>query len=297
MARLKKKGLLGQGVLNAVFVVISLMYILPFVLVISISFTKETELMKSGFSLFPKVFSTAAYELAFTDLSQVLNSYRTTIIASVATTALSLLVMGFMAYPMSRPNYKYGKFLSVYVLITMFFSGGMVPSYILITKYLHLKDNILVYILPALVSGFNLVVIRTNYRSIPEELIEAAKLDGASEFYICSRIVMPLSVAVMASIGFMIFVGKWNDWTTAMLYIDDPNLYSLQYLLQKILNSVQFMEQLATQGMQGLNVDNILPTESFRYAMAIISAGPVLVIFPFFQKYFSKGMLVGGMKG
>lgn len=293
----QKKFSAGQLILHIVFILLCACYILPFILVVSVSFTDESVIIQEGYKLFPTKFSTAAYEMIFNNPTQVINSYRTTIIFTAVATFLAILVMGIMAYPMSRRNFKFGKPLAFYVLFTMLFSGGMVPSYLLITRYLHLKNNIWVYILPGLISAYNLIVIRTNYKSLPEELIEAAKLDGASEIIICFKIVMPLCKPVLASIAFLFLVSKWNDWNTAMLYIDDPSLYSLQYMLQKILNEIQFLRQLAQAGMASMEQMKAIPSESFRYAMAMVAAGPVLIVFPFFQKYFAKGMLIGGVKG
>ena len=294
---MKKKKKLGKGqiVLHAVFIVLVLMYIIPFILTISISFSDETSLIRNGYSLIPHVFSLEAYKMVFNNPAQIFQSYKVTIIFTVTATALSVLVMGVMAYPLSRPNFRFRGPLSFYVLFTMLFSGGMVPTYLLIVKYLHLDNTIWVYILPGLVSAYNLIIIRTNYRSLPEELIEAAKMDGATELYICFKIVMPLCKPVLASVGFLFFVAKWNDWNTALLYITDPKLYSLQYLLQKILNEAEFLKQLAEAGE--LMGGEVFPSESYRYAMALVAAGPVLCVFPFFQKYFVKGLTVGGVKG
>ncbi len=294
---MKKKKKLGKGqiVLHAVFIVLVLMYIIPFILTISISFSDETSLIRNGYSLIPHVFSLEAYKMVFNNPAQIFQSYKVTIIFTVTATALSVLVMGVMAYPLSRPNFRFRGPLSFYVLFTMLFSGGMVPTYLLIVKYLHLDNTIWVYILPGLVSAYNLIIIRTNYKSLPEELIEAAKMDGATELYICFKIVMPLCKPVLASVGFLFFVAKWNDWNTALLYITDPKLYSLQYLLQKILNEAEFLKQLAEAGE--LMGGEVFPSESYRYAMALVAAGPVLCVFPFFQKYFAKGMTLGGVKG
>ena len=294
---MKKKKKLGTGqiVLRAVFIVLVLMYIIPFILTISISFSDETSLIRNGYSLIPHVFSLEAYKMVFNNPAQIFQSYKVTIIFTVTATALSVLVMGVMAYPLSRPNFRFRGPLSFYVLFTMLFSGGMVPTYLLIVKYLHLDNTIWVYILPGLVSAYNLIIIRTNYKSLPEELIEAAKMDGATELYICFKIVMPLCKPVLASVGFLFFVAKWNDWNTALLYITDPKLYSLQYLLQKILNEAEFLKQLAEAGE--LMGGEVFPSESYRYAMALVAAGPVLCVFPFFQKYFAKGMTLGGVKG
>ena len=291
----KKKKIRGQIVLHILFLLMTLMYIVPFIMVISVSLTDETALIVNGYQLFPSVFSTRAYEMVFSDPTQIMNSYRTTIIFTAVATFFAVLIMGIMAYPLARPNYKHNRFVSLFVLFTMLFSAGMVPSYLLIVKYLHLNNTIWVYILPGLVSAYNLIVIRTNYKSLPNELIEAAKIDGAEELYICFKIVMPLCKPVLASIGFLFLVNKWNDWMTSMLYITRPELYSLQYMLQKILQEAEFLKQMADAGM--LNSGEVFPTESYRYAMALVAAGPVLCVFPFFQKYFAKGMTLGGVKG
>ena len=291
----KRKTYGGQIVLHFTFILMTLCYLVPFLLVIAVSFTDEMSLLVDGYRLIPKKISLKAYELVFNDPTQLLNSYRTTIIFTAISTFLSVLVMGIMAYPLSRPGYRHHKFVTAYVLFTMLFSAGMVPNYLLIVRYLKLNNTIWVYILPGLVSAYNLIVIRTNYRSLPDSLVESAKLDGASELRICFQIVMPLCKPVLASIGFLFLVGKWNDWMTSMLYIREPELYSLQYLLQKILQEAQYLQQLADAGM--LNSGEVFPTESFRYAMAMVAAGPVLCVFPFFQKYFAKGMTVGSVKG
>ena len=293
--RKRKKFPLGQVVLHIVFLLMVLVYIVPFLMVISVSFTDEKALVREGYHLIPSVFSTEAYRMVFSDPMQILYSYGTTITFTLTSTFLAVLVMGIMAYPLSRPNYRYKGPVTFIVLFTMLFSGGMVPSYLLIVKYLHLNNTIWVYIFPGLVSAYNLIIIRTNYKSLPGELIEAAKIDGASEMYICFKIVMPLSKPVLASIGFLFLVNKWNDWNTSLLYITNPKLYSLQYLLQKILNEAEYLKQLADTGQ--LMGGEVFPTESFRYAMAMVAAGPVLCVFPFFQKYFAKGMTLGGVKG
>lgn len=285
----------GQIILHIVFALLSIIYILPLLLVISISFSEEKSLITEGYSLIPKVFSLEAYRLAFKNPTQLINSYQVTILFTLISTALAVLIMGIMAYPLSRPNFRLKGPITFFVFFTMLFSGGMVPTYLLNVKYLHLDNTLWVYILPGLVSAWNLIIIRTNYKSLPNELMEAAKIDGAGEIFICFKIVMPLSKPVLASIGFLFLVAKWNDWQTSMLYITNPKLISLQYLLQRILQETQFLKQLAQSGQLFEQV--VFPSESFRYAMALLAAGPVMVIFPFFQKYFAKGMTIGAVKG
>lgn len=287
----------GQVFLHIALILISVLYILPLLLVVSASFSDEEALLKGGFSLLPRGFTFDSYRVIFEDASQILNSYKTTAIYSIGGTALSILVMSMMAYPLTRPNFKFRKAVNFMVLFTMLFSGGLVPSYIINTRYLHLGNTIWIYILPGVVSAYNLFVIKAGYKSISEELIEAARIDGANEFYICFKIMMPLAKATLATVAFLILVAKWNDWYTSSVYIQNPNLYSLQYLLQRILNETEYMKQMALEGMAVIELKDVMPSESLRYAMAIIAAGPMLIVFPLFQKYFVKGMTIGAVKG
>jgi len=292
----KRKTYGGQIALHFTFILMTLCYLVPFLLVIAVSFTDEMSLLVDGYRLIPKKISLKAYELVFNDPTQLLNSYRTTIIFTAISTFLSVLVMGIMAYPLSRPGYRHHKFVTAYVLFTMLFSAGMVPNYLLIVRYLKLNNTIWVYILPGLVSAYNLIVIRTNYRSLPDSLVESAKLDGASELRICFQIVMPLCKPVLASIGFLFLVGKWNDWMTSMLYINKSSLTSLQYLLQRMMQNIKLLQDGNIDSSMVMATADI-PAETVRMAMAVVVAGPALLIFPFFQKYFAKGLTVGAVKG
>lgn len=285
----------GQLLLHIYFVISSALYLLPFLLIIAISFSDEAAIKQFGYRLIPKVFSTEAYKYVFKNPTQLIDSYKTTIIFTVVATFLAVAVQSLYAYPLSRPNFKYKKFCTWFVFFTMLFNGGMVPSYLIITKVLHLGNTIWVYILPCLMSAWNIIVIRTFFQGLPESLVESAKVDGASELRIYFQIIIPLSKPVIATIAFMFAVGKWNDWNTALLYIRDADLFSLQYMLQKILREAEFVEKMATETgmMEGYQV----PTESMRYATALLAAGPILIIFPFFQKYFTKGLTIGAVKG
>ena len=287
----------GQIALHIVFVLISIIYIVPLMLVISASFSSEEALLRKGFNLFPQDFTMEGYFLVFKNPAQILQSYATTFTYSIAGTFLSVLIMGVMGYPLARENFRLKKLINFIALFTMLFGGGLVPSYILNARYLHLDNTIWIYILPGLVSAYNLFVIKAGYKSVPDELIEAAKIDGASEVYICFNIMMPLAKATLATVAFLTMVGKWNDWFTSSVYIENPKLYSLQYLLQRILNETQYLKQLAQSGMVVMDESELIPIETLRYAMAMVAAGPMLVIFPFFQKYFVKGMTIGAVKG
>lgn len=198
-----------------IFILMAVVYIVPFVMVISVSFTEETTLYQNGYSLIPQKIDMLAYELVFKNPNQMIQAYIVTIVFTLAATLLSTLVMALLAYPLARPNFIWRNQLNFLVYFTMLFSGGMVPSYLLITNVLHLNDTIWVYILPGLVSAYNVMIIRTNYRSIPDELIEAAKMDGARELYICFKIMIPLAKPGLASVAFLFLVAKWNDWMTS----------------------------------------------------------------------------------
>ncbi len=292
-----RKKLLSTTVLHIFLLALSLTYILPLILMISISISSEDAIVQYGYSLFPKEFSLAGYMQALAKPHQIIQSYKVTIAFSVLNTVLSMLVQSFCAYPLSRPNFKYRKHITIYLFITMLFSGGMVPSYILNTQYLRLNDTFWIYVLPSLISVWNVIVFRTFFQGLPDGLAEAAKIDGASEIRIFFVIIMPLSTPVIASLGFMNLLGSWNTWSTTLLYIRNSELYSLQYLLQKILREVEYVEGLADEGLMQMAGKDSLPTETMRYAMAILAAGPMLIIFPFFQKYFAKGLTIGSVKG
>ncbi len=293
-----KKGFnLGQLVLNLFFIIVCLAYVLPMLLLVSISISSENSIREFGYNLIPKVIDMAAYRQIFKSPQMLLNAYKVTIIYTVITTLLAIVVMGMMAYPLSRKNCKFRNFVSFYIFFTMLFNGGLAPTYIIISKYMHLNNTIWVYIFPALVNAWNIIIIRTYFQGLPPDLVEAAKIDGASEIFILFKIIFPLSTPVFATIGFNVALAKWNDWNTALIYIDDTNLYSLQYMLQRILREAEFLQKAATEGSVSGFINQEIPTESMRYAMAILAAGPMMFVFPFFQKYFTKGLTIGAVKG
>lgn len=296
---MNKKIKWGNVVVHIFFVLFALSFLLPFVLIISASFTQEDVLLSEGYKLIPGSFSLEAYRYVFRSPQQLINSYKVTIFYSAVATIFSMLVMMLMAYPLSRSTYKYKKPVTFFMLITMLFSGGLIPTYILITKYLHLGNTIWVYILPYLANPFHIIVIRTFFQGLPDSLVESAKIDGARELKIFFRIILPLSKPVIATVSLLTLLSRWNDWNTALIYIRSTELFSLQYLLQKILREVQFIKDMAESSpVAGVLLDTSnIPSETIRFAMCIVAAGPMLVVFPFFQKYFAKGLTVGAVKG
>ncbi len=284
-------------IIHTLLIILALCFIIPFIYVVSVSLSNEDELIKHGYKLIPAYIDTAAYRYVFKNPQKIIWAYRTTITESIASTVLSIIVMSLLAYPLSRKNYKLRKPVSLYVYFTTLFSGGLVPTYILNTQYLHLGNSMLVYILPVLVNAFNVIIIRTSFQSLPESLIESAKIDGCSEFRTLFKIVLPLSKPVIATIGLMTLLGRWNEWNATLLYIRDEQLYTLQYLLQRILREADYINKMASESVSAIDMGKSVPSESMRFAMCVIAAGPMMLIFPFFQKYFAKGLTVGAVKG
>lgn len=293
-----KKFTWGQFWLHVFFIISCLMYILPFVLIISISISDEAAIRQYGYQFIPKKLSLEAYRQVFANPTQIINSYKTTITFTVIATILSVFVQSLYAYPLSRSNFKLKKFCTWYIFFTSLFGGGLVPSYLINTKVLHLGNTLWIYILPGLISAWNVIIMRTFFQGLPESLVESAKVDGASELRIYFQIILPLSKPVIATIAFMYAVGKWNDWNTALIYIRDADLFSLQYLLQKILREADFVQKMSQESQGGSMLEGYeVPTEAMRYATALLAAGPILIIFPFFQKYFTRGLTIGAVKG
>ena len=295
---MKRKNMTINLFIHLFFVVVCLAFVIPMLYVVSVSFMTQAEIDATGYQLIPKEFSLEAYQYVFRNPTQLLDSYQVTIFTSLVGTFLSVLVMAMVAYPLSRSTFYYKKPVTYYIFFTMLFSGGLIPSYIINTQYLHLGNNILIYILPSLVSAYNVIIIRTFFQGLPTSLVESAKLDGASEVRIFTSIILPLSKPVIATIALMTLLAKWNDWNTSLIYIRNEKLFSLQYMLQKILREVEFLKSMADSQL-GLNItlENAVPTEPARFAMVIMAAGPMLVIFPFFQKYFTRGLTIGAVKG
>ncbi|BBH24217.1 sugar ABC transporter permease [Paenibacillus baekrokdamisoli] len=276
---------------TAVFAILCLY---PFLLVIASSITDETALLRDGYKLLPNEFSIAAYKAILTT-NTIPKAYLITIFVTVVGTALSLLVTSMAAYALSGGRLYYASHIAMFFYFTMLFSGGMVSNYILITKYLHLKDSIWVYILPALLSPWNLFLMRNFFNDIPKELFESAKLEGAGETRVLRSIVLPLSLPALATIGLFYALGYWSAWTPAMLFIDNPNLYSLQYIIMQIIRNVDMAQNIAVAGAQSTTAT--APAYTVRLATAMVTVGPIIFLYPFLQRYFVGGLKVGAIKG
>jgi len=266
----------------------------PFLLVVASSLTDEAALMRVGYRLLPQHFSLAAYRAIFHS-STIPDAYLVTIFITVVGTALSLLVTSMAAYALSGRRLYYAGAISMFFYFTMLFSGGMVANYILITKYLHLSNSIWVYILPALLSPWNMFLMRNFFNDIPKELFESAKIEGAGEFRILRTIVLPLSLPALATIGLFYALGYWSSWMPAMLYIDDTKLFSLQYIIMQIIRNVDMAQSIAVQGAQ--STATLAPAYTVRLATAVVTVGPIIFLYPFLQRYFVGGLKVGAIKG
>lgn len=281
--------------IHLVFLLFALMCIIPLLAIVSISFTSDIEIGKFGYSLFPRIIDTEAYRILFSAPQQLVNAYTITVIITVIGTFLSLIICSMLSYCISRNDYRYKKQVTVYIYLTMLFNGGLVPWYILIVKYLHLQDSILVLILPYLIVPWYIFLLRTFFQKISISLIESAKLDGASEFRIFATIVLPLSTPALATIGLLLALHYWNDWWLSLLFIDNNiKIIPLQYLLYRTMSNIEFVSQNIDKFSKLIDIK--FPAESARMAMAVLAAGPMLFIFPFFQKYFVKGLTVGSLK-
>jgi putative aldouronate transport system permease protein len=284
--------MLGRVVLNFFLIIISVACLVPFIVVVSASFSGEKALVTRGYSLFPADFSLLAYRYLLVDSEQVVQSYLVSLVVTVIGSPLGLLIMALVSYAMSRKHFRYRKWVAFYIFFTMLFSGGLVPSYILITQYLKLKDTITVLIVPFLAVGGWILILRTYFRDLPEELLDAARIDGCGEWRTFFTVVIPLSTPGLATIGLFAMLAYWNDWFTPLLYIEQPHLYPIQYLLYTIVNNMQFMNLIAQQA--GMKVSP--PTVPARMAMVALTVGPILLAYPFVQRYFVRGIRLGSLK-
>lgn len=298
MKKLKSKSRSNRNFqifLHILFITLCAAVLYPFLLLVGASFSTERDIIEFGYQLIPRNFTLEAYRQVFKNTESVLAAYRTTIIYSVVGTFCTVLFDAMFAYPLTRKRLPGRVAISFFLYFTMLFHGGTVPSYILNTRFLHLNNTIWIYILPGMVGAYNVFMMRSFFQGLPEEMFESMRIDGASHFNIFFKTVLPLSKPVLATVAITVFLAKWNNWYTAMLYITDEELISLQYYLQRILKNIQLINTLREQGIE--MGDQELPSETMRMAMAIVVAGPALFIFPFFQKYFVKGLTVGAVKG
>jgi multiple sugar transport system permease protein/putative aldouronate transport system permease protein len=290
-------GSTGDTVLTGVCYTVILFFtaacVIPFVIALSASFSNEAAIARHGFGLLPRNFSLSAYSMLF-KTSQIYQSYGVSIFVTLFGTILSLLVTVLLAYPLAAGRLKYGDRINFFVYFTMLFNGGLIPTYMLVSRYLHMKDNLLVLILPVLINPWNMFLMRNFFVSVPSSLAESARIDGANEVSILFKIVLPVSTPALAAVGLFYALGYWNNWFQAMLYIDRNHLQPLQMMIMKMLRNVEFMTQMAGQ----LRIQSLdLPSSTMKMATAMVTIGPIVLLYPFLQRYFTSGIMVGAVKG
>lgn len=284
---------------SAIFMTLfTIVAFLPFVLIFLASFTDESALIRNGYSFFPTKFSIDAYLYMYGTLSTFLRAYGVSFFVTGVGTLVSTLITAMLAYPMSRRDFKPHNVLAFIVFFTMLFSGGVVPSYIMYTKVFEIKDSIYALIVPNfLMSGFNVLLVRNYFKNnVPHELIESSQIDGASENRTFFSIMLPLSIPVLATISLFTALVYWNDWINALYYITKPRYYGIQNLLIQLMNNIQYLKSAEASSLLGANAVE-LPTTAVRMAMAVLGIVPILIAVPFMQKYLTKGIVIGAVKG
>lgn len=283
---------------NVILTILSLLSVIPFIFVIIISFTDEEALAMNGYRFIPEKWSLYAYEYIVSAGENILRSYGVTILVTVVGTLIGLLLTGTYAYALSRKTYAFRSFFTKVITVPMLFSGGMIANYLVMTKVLMLKNSIWALILPLCMNSFNVIVLRTFFKtSIPDSVVESAKIDGASEWKLFFRIVIPMAMPGLATIGLFLTLGYWNDWFNALMYIDNKDWIPLQFLLMQIQNSIDWLaSNKSMMGVDGIQAAANLPKETIKMAIVVISTLPIIFAYPFFQRYFVNGLTIGAVK-
>jgi len=281
------------SIINYAFLsALSLAAIVPFYLVIAVSFTSEKSISLKGYQLFPTNLSLQAYEVLLSKGSRFIDAYKISITVSLLGTLLSVLITSLLAYAISRKHLKYRNQIAFFVYITMLFNGGIVPWYIIVSN-LGLRDNLLALIVPLLVNAWNVFLIRNYFKGIPDAIMESATIDGAGDLRIFFRIVLPLALPGLATVTLFYMLAYWNDWWNALMLIHTRELYPLQLLLRQVLSTVIY----ATSSDSMVTNAGELPAEGIKMATCVLTVGPIIFVYPFIQKYFIKGLIVGAVKG
>lgn len=282
---------------HIVLFLLSLLCVLPFILLFMASITEENTLILNGYNFIPKELSLEAYRYLWDNSSSIFHAYSVTIIVTVIGTIVGLVITSLLAYAASRSDYPFHKVLGFYIFFTLLFNGGLVPTYLLYTQYIDVKNTLFALIIPyLLMNGFNVMLVRTFYiTSVPKPLIEAAHIDGAGEWRTFYSIVLPLSVPILATVGLLQTIMYWNDWFNGMIFITDSKYFSLQNVLNTMMTNIEFLSSSNNSNMSSVMVQ--VPSSGIRMAIAVIAVIPIFVAYPFFQGYFVKGIALGAVKG
>ena len=288
-----KTGKIYSVLLHTFFIIATLIFLVPIAMIFIISFTDEAQFSTYGFSFIPKAWSLAAYKTLFKNASVMGRSIIFTAVVALLSTTINIVVNCALAYPLTREDFVFKKVVNFFLLGTMFVSGGMMPTYMVFTQMYRLKDNFLVYLIPA-VGAWGVIVYKTFFNGVPKSLLEAAEIDGADQFKSLWKIVLPMSKPIIGMNFFQGVVGMWNNWQTSLIYITKSELWTIQYFMQRILqNSEQLVKALKAAGVRDTSS---IPLETMKYAMCVFATIPILLLFPRMQKYFAKGIAVGSVK-
>lgn len=293
MKQLDRKIFSGIGYVS--LIILAILCIFPFILVVSSSFTEETKIVTDGYQFIPTAFSTEAYSILFKYPEQMIQAYLVTIAVTVTGTILGLFLTSMTAYALSRRDFKWRNNFSFFFFFTTLFNGGLVPWYLLMVNYLDMKDTFAALIIPMMLNVFYIIVMKSFMGGIPDAIVESAKIDGAGDFKIYARLILPLSKPALATIGLFLALAYWNDWYNALLFISNEDLMPLQYYLYKMLGNMDGMRK-AMMGA-GAVVTTSIPSESLKMAMTVVATGPILLAYPFVQRYFVQGLTIGAVKG
>jgi len=286
-----------NSILNVGFIILGLLTLIPIWIIVISSITKESSLAANGYRLWPEEFSVAAYKFLFGQGSIVGIAYKNTVISTVAGTVLAVISVGLYAYPLSRPNFKFKGFFTFFAFFTMLFSGGLVSYFMVMRQVLNINDTLWALFLPSSFSAFWVIVMTTFYRAnVPNEVIESARMDGAGEWRTLLQIVVPLALPGLATVALFAAIGIWNNFYNCLLLVDEAKYYSLQFTIYTTLNNIRFLLENAEK-MPGIVNLSELPSETFRMAMAVVTVGPIIFAYPFFQRYFIRGLTIGAVKG
>jgi len=283
--------------LNILMILGCIVTLIPIYIIVISSITSEASLTRNGYQLWPEEFSTMAYSFLFSQGSIVITAYKNTVLSTVAGTVLSMIMVGFYAYPLSRDNFKFRGFFTFFAFFTMLFGGGLVAYYMVARQILQIQNSLWALFLPSAFSPFWVIVMRTFYKAnVPNEVIESARIDGASEWRTLFQIVMPLAIPGLATVALFSAIGIWNNFFNCLLLVDEAKYYSLQFTIYTTLNNIRFLLENADK-MSGLVNVSELPSQTFRMAMAVVTVGPIIFAYPFFQRYFVRGLTIGAVKG
>ncbi len=269
---------------------------MPFMLIISGSFTDEGEIIRNGFSFFPRKISFASWIMLYHDMQRIINGYIITVSVTVFGTLSSLLITSMMSYPLSVTTLKYRNLIAFFAFFTLVFYGGMVPWYIIVSRVLRLRNTFFALVFPYTLQAWNMFLLRNFFRTIPKEIAESAKMDGAKEMTIFIRLILPLAKPGLATVGLFIALMYWNDWWLGLMFIEDHQLYPVQLLLRAIVSNVQFLRSSTATAIAS-DASGIIPLEGVKMSTGLVTIGPIIFLYPFVQKYFVKGIVIGSVKG